>query len=69
LGLAHAGPKSILGPAQPMTQDYFGFCSMRGPRKVGSWRARAPCVRWGVPSTEVGAQTPRVRKGVPTTEA
>jgi hypothetical protein len=40
-------PKSILGPAQPMTQDYFGFCRKRGPRIVGSWRAQAPCMRCG----------------------
>jgi len=40
-------PKSILGPAQPMTQDYFGFCRKRGPRIVGFWRAQAPYVRCG----------------------
>jgi hypothetical protein len=38
-----------------MTQGYFGFCSMEGPRIVGSWRAQAPRMRWGVPSTETGA--------------
>jgi hypothetical protein len=24
-----AGPKSILGPAQPMNLDYFGLCSCK----------------------------------------
>jgi len=45
-----AEPKSILGPAQPLTQGYFGLCSMRGPRIVGSWHAQVPRARRGVPS-------------------
>ena len=36
-----------LGHAQPMTQGYFGFYSMRDPIIVGSWRAQAPRVRRG----------------------
>jgi Pyruvate/2-oxoacid:ferredoxin oxidoreductase delta subunit len=44
LGPAYAVPKFILGPAQPMTQGYFDFYSMRGLRIVGSWRAQAPLV-------------------------
>jgi len=45
LGHAQARSKSILGPAHPMTQDYFRFRKMQGSRIVGSWHAQAPCVR------------------------
>jgi len=53
LGPAHVRSKSILGPAHPMTQDYFGFRIMQGSRIVGSWHAQAPCVRWVEPSPQV----------------
>jgi len=44
LGPAYAIPKFILGLAKSMTQGYFNFYSMRGPRIVGSWQAQAPLV-------------------------
>jgi len=52
-----------------MTQCYFGFYSMRGPRIVWSWHAQMSRVRRGEPNTEAGAQAPHVRKGEPNTEA
>jgi len=39
-----------LGPAKPMTQSYFEFCSIQGLGIVGSWRAQVPHVCWGAPN-------------------
>jgi len=44
LGPVYAIPKFILDLAQSITQGYFNFYSMWGPRIVGSWRAQAPLV-------------------------
>ena len=47
-------PKSILGPARPITQNYFETCNMWGSRIVWYWRAQVPHVPKGISSTETG---------------
>jgi len=65
---AQAGLKSILGPAQLMTQGYFGFCRMLGPRIVGSWGCPSATCTLGCQAPRQATQAPRVHRGVPSTK-
>jgi hypothetical protein len=64
--LTLAALKSILGLVLPMTQGYFGCCSLRDPRIVGSWRSPSATCALVLPAHRQAIQAPRMRLVCPT---
>jgi hypothetical protein len=50
----------------PMTQGYFGCCSLRDPRIVGSWRSPSATCALFLPVHRQAIQAPRMRLVCPT---